>query len=337
MNNQRAVLVVGGQGLLGRYVAEFMQQNNWTVFRGGRHNETQADFRYIDLADISTIAPALQGIDMVVSTIEDHSFALEKHIIDAGGLLVNASTLPKSVRDDIRAYSHNTEAKGTVVPSGGMMGIGALVVRQLMEENPDARRLQQGWMFSVEGDLGRAGSSFVQRCLAGRRHSPSRVFDLGNRGGKKRLMELDKSVEALVCDEVLGKVEADYYIGLDETIPHSIILLFNLLRLLPSIPGPVFGSGVKKEDDTSPPSRERVTFKTDLLKTNGSTVECSVNYDGDYYYSSSVVTGLFAEALLAGIENATIGKGAYFAEEIFQIDQFIDELKKERVTIRAVC
>jgi hypothetical protein len=335
VKNQRVVLVVGAQGLLGRYVAEFMRQRNWTVFRGGRHRENQADFRYIDLADTTTFAPALQGVDMVVSTIEDHSFVLEKHIIDVGGLLVNASTLPVTVREGIRTYSRYTHAKGTVVPSGGMMGLGALIVRQLIEENPDARSLHQGWMFSVAGDLGRSGSSFVQRCLAGRRHSPSRVLDLGDRGGKKRLMELDKSVEALVCDEVLGKVEADYYIGLDETIPHSIILLFNLLRLLPSIPGSVFGSGVKKEGDTSPPSRERVTFKTDLFKTNGSTVECSVNYDGDYY-SSSVVTGLFAEALLAGIENGTIEKGAYFAEEVFQIDQFIDELKKERVTIRTV-
>jgi hypothetical protein len=141
-------------------------------------------------------------------------------------------------------------------------------------------------------------------------------------------------LRSICCPEV-GHLSMQISAGIG-SILGAIQHLFNLLRLLPSIPGPVFGSGVKKEDDTSPPSRERVTFKTDLLKTNGSTVECSVNYDGDYY-SSSVVTGLFAEALLAGIENATIGKGAYFAEEIFQIDQFIDELKKERVTIRAVC
>src|SRR6202042_2787495 len=62
------VLVIGAPGALGALVADPFRRHGWAVRQSSRDPIPPPDFHYVDLTDPATLAPALDGVDLVITT-----------------------------------------------------------------------------------------------------------------------------------------------------------------------------------------------------------------------------------------------------------------------------
>ena len=135
----KSVLVLGAQGLLGRFTARAFRAAGYQVLRAGRRPERAGDFRLVDLARPESVRAALAGVDLVVSSIEDHQMRVEREILRRGGVLLLQATVPAAARRafaaDIAADFPNGPA-GTVVCNIGLSGVSSLVISVHNASNP---------------------------------------------------------------------------------------------------------------------------------------------------------------------------------------------------------
>jgi uncharacterized protein YbjT (DUF2867 family) len=68
-DTQPQVLVIGARGALGALVADAFRRRSWAVRESSR--DPIPDFHYVDLTDPATLAPALDGVDLVITTVPD--------------------------------------------------------------------------------------------------------------------------------------------------------------------------------------------------------------------------------------------------------------------------
>ena len=88
------VLVIGARGALGALVADAFRRHGWAVRESSREPIPSPDFHYVDLTDPATLAPALDGVDLVITTVPDPTLAAERHVLKRGGVLLNLSAGP---------------------------------------------------------------------------------------------------------------------------------------------------------------------------------------------------------------------------------------------------
>ena len=87
------VLVLGGQGVLGTAIAVAFGAAGWTSIRAGRRPDSGTDFRPVDLDEPDTLERALDGIDLIVSTVPDERLVAERLVLKRGGVLINVSAM----------------------------------------------------------------------------------------------------------------------------------------------------------------------------------------------------------------------------------------------------
>ena len=96
------VLVLGGQGVLGSAIAGAFGAAGWTSIRAGRRPDPGADFRPVDLDEPDTLERALDGIDLIVSTVPDDRLVAERMVLKHGGVLINVSAMAASAVQRLR-------------------------------------------------------------------------------------------------------------------------------------------------------------------------------------------------------------------------------------------
>src|SRR6202046_5744130 len=87
------VLVLGGQGVLGTAVAAAFGAAGWTSIRAGRRPDPGADFRPVDLDEPDTLERAVDGIDLIVSTVPDERLVAERLVLTRGGVVIHVSAV----------------------------------------------------------------------------------------------------------------------------------------------------------------------------------------------------------------------------------------------------
>ena len=138
----------------------------------------RTDFRYVDLAAASTLPStlpaALEGVDLVVSTVPDPTLAAERHILENGGVMLNLSAEPASALNSLRGVG---ATDGTVVMNAGIApGVTNLVAAAMLEEYPDADEVELVFTVTTKGSGGKAAADFAHRGLTGlRRHRVATV------------------------------------------------------------------------------------------------------------------------------------------------------------------
>ena len=67
------VLVIGARGALGALVADAFRRHGWAVRQSSQREIPipPPDFHHVDLTDPATLAPALDGVDLVITTVPD--------------------------------------------------------------------------------------------------------------------------------------------------------------------------------------------------------------------------------------------------------------------------
>ena len=128
--SQKTILVLGAQGTLGRFTAQRLRAAGHHVLRGGRRWEKASDFRLVDLDHMETFSAALQGVDLVVSSVEDPETRAEREILRRGGVLISQATIPAAAQRKLHSDSAR-DAKGTVVLNSGLTGVIGLVIKGL--------------------------------------------------------------------------------------------------------------------------------------------------------------------------------------------------------------
>jgi len=82
---QPLVLVVGAHGALGTLVADAVHRRGWALRRSSRDPSRSPGFHHVDLNDPATLPPALDGVDVVITTVPDPALAAELYVLEHGG------------------------------------------------------------------------------------------------------------------------------------------------------------------------------------------------------------------------------------------------------------
>jgi NAD(P)-dependent dehydrogenase (short-subunit alcohol dehydrogenase family) len=186
-DSQPRVLVIGARGALGALVADAFRRRGWAVRGSSRDPVPPPDFQHVDLTDPATLAPALDGVDLVITTVPDPALAAERHVLKHGGTLLNLSAEPATALQSLRRQAGPPE--GTVVMNAGLApGVTNLLAAELRSENPDADEVELVFTVTAQGTGGAASAAFAHRGFTGRGHHRVRQVTLPQPFGSRRVL-----------------------------------------------------------------------------------------------------------------------------------------------------
>ncbi|HVA81027.1 MAG TPA: hypothetical protein VNF29_08885 [Candidatus Binataceae bacterium] len=308
------VLIIGGQGVLGRITADAIRsRGDLTVLIGGRRAARREDFRFIDLARPETIAPALTGVDFAISTVADPQFELERVVVETGARSINISSavLPLGGHVSLRG-------RGLAIVHAGLapLGLQALIAKALVGRYPEAARLEVAMCFSVRGASGPQGREFAYAALTRLPFEPSREIAFSAPIGRRRCF-CAALPEREILHALIPEGEAGVYVGFAEPAIHRTLAALRATRLIRAVPRALFTGGAARPAPaiaTSEPMRQWVAVYDATGRRLGATV---TEGDGDYR-STAIVTRAFLDA---AIERLKTRKpfGVQSAEKLFEL------------------
>jgi NAD(P)-dependent dehydrogenase (short-subunit alcohol dehydrogenase family) len=293
------VLVIGARGALGALVADAFRRHGWAVRESSRGPIPPPDYQYVDLTDAATLAPALHGVELVITTVPDPALAAERHVLKRGGVLLNLSAGPAMALRSLRREAG--QAKGTVVMNAGIApGVTNLLAAQLLEENPGADEVELVFTVTAKGTGGAASADFAHRGFTGRGHHRVKQVTLPEPFGSRRVLGFGPMTDGLTVSP---------YICLAERSLGAIMRTLNAVRLISKLPRAALGPGRRTAAEEA--SREPVAHSVAVLREGRRLDYRLVVGHGDFRMaaSSSIV---FAEALLGRDGRVSAQPGAWY-------------------------
>ena len=252
------VLVLGGQGVLGTAIAVAFGAAGWTSVRAGRRPDSGADFRLVDLDEPDTLEQALDGIDLIVSTVPDERLVAERMVLSRGGVLINVSAMAASAVQRLRRVPG--EPRGTVLMNAGIApGLTNLLAADLLADHPEADEVELVFTVSAKSAVGPAGSRFAHRALTRETRHQTTVVALPEPFGRRRCLgfaEADNGWLGAVAD---GRAVSPY-LCISEHRVHSALLAFNSAGIIARLPRSAFAGAAGSaggRPGRSGPSRSR--------------------------------------------------------------------------------
>ena len=312
------ILVLGAQGVLGSFAARALRADGHAILRGGRRIEPAEDFRLVDLDQPETLTAALSGVDLVVTAIEDPQVRAERQVLRAGGVIVSLATVP-AAGERLLVRESAAGVRGSVVLNAGLSGVGALVVRDLLERHAQADEVEIAYIVSTAGTSGLAGVHYVHRLLTSTPHMQTTVLEFTPPRGRKRCFDLSANDEIPLAASVAGNRRLRSFVGVAESGVNGLLLLLNRIGLLARLPIALLAAGVKSPDRipalTREPMRARFAVRRSgvLLEARG------LESEGDYN-STVQATTVFAHALLDARLAGQLPAGLWRIEELLRLD-----------------
>ena len=328
----KTVLVLGAQGVLGKFTARALRAAGFSVLRGGRRAEEAPDFRLVDLDRPGTLDAALEGVDLVVTSIPDPDGRAESRVIRHGGLLLSEASLPAPAQRRLDAEAKSS-AVGTAVLNSGLTGVCALVAKELLTQQPKADTIEIGFIASVSGSAGLAGCRTAHGWLTAIPRLPTVRREFTPPHGVRPCFDLSQNDILWLSPELTSERRVLSYVGFAEKGLATFLGLLNrvgLLRLLPEI---VLTAGVRLRPAPAELTREPIRMRvavhagSQLLATRG------VDAEGDYN-STTLSTALFARLLLELADKQGVRPGLCCVEDLFELDDLRAELDQNRNFIR---
>jgi hypothetical protein len=327
----KTILVLGAQGVLGTFAARRLSDAGHAVLRGGRRADDAADFRRVDLDRPETLAAALAGVDLVVSCIEDPQVRAELEILRRGGMLLSLATIPTGSQRLLAAEAAKG-AKGSVVLNSGLSGVGALVIKDLLERHPEADTIERGYVISVSGSAGLAGARYIHRLLTERQGLRTAVRRFPPPRGRLRCFDLSDNDQIWMSPALAGGRKARAYLGVAEAPLGMFLRLVNTVGLLARVPESALTMNIKGKPTPRSLTREPMRVRL-AVYAKGKLVEAlGIEAEGDYN-SSVQSTVLFTGALLARGEHAA-PVGLSSVEDLFQLQDFRADLEAGALFVR---
>lgn len=318
------ILVIGGQGVLGAITAAVLRARTpHRVLIGGRRKEAGEDFRYVDLSDRATIAPALAGVDFAISTVADPQFELERVVVESGARSINISSavLPPGGHVSLKG-------SGLAIVHAGLapLGLQALIAKDLLGKHPDAARVEVAMIFSARGASGREGREFAYTALSRLPFEPSRTIPFPEPIGTRRCFSAaipDREVLLSLAPEI----EAGIYVGFGERAVHMAIAALRATRLIRIVPRALF-VGTSGPSDAVAPTDEPVRQWTAVYDGSGRRLAATATEGIGDYHTTALCTLAFLEALIERLKTRK-PIGVQSVERLFTLDDLRPHLPEE--------
>ena len=322
------VLVIGARGALGALVAEAFRRHGWAVRQSSRNPIPPPDFHHVDLTDPATLAPALDGADLVITTVPDPTLAAERHVLKRGGVLLNLSAGPATALRSLRREAG--QAKGTVVMNAGIApGVTNLLAAQLLEDNPGADEAELVFTVTAQGTGGAASADFAHRGFTGQGHHRVKQVTLPEPFGSRRVLgfaEPDRGWLGPVADGLT----VSPYICLAERSLGAMMRTLNAVRLISKLPRAALGPGRRTAVEEA--SGEPVAHSVAVLREGRRLDDRLVVGQGDFRMAAS--SGIvFAGALLGRDGRVSAQPGAWYPEEVLSLNRVEASLRRAGIDV----
>ena len=327
------VLVLGGQGVLGTAIAVAFGAAGWTSIRAGRRPDSGADFRFVDLDEPDTLEQALDGIDLIVSTVPDERLVAERRVLSRGGVLINVSAMAASAVQRLRRLPG--EPRGTVLMNAGVApGLTNLLAADLLADHPEADEVELVFTVSAKSAVGPAGSRFAHRALTRETRHQTTVVALPEPFGRRRCLGFAEADNGWLGAVAEGRAVSPY-LCISEHRVHSALLAFNSAGIIARLPRSAFASAAGPAGPSAPGplGAEPVAHWVAVRRRGACLAARTLRCRGDYR-SAAAGTVLFARSLTAragsgpaGVlvpeEACTIGelRSALAASDIVVVDE----------------
>lgn len=311
---KRDVCIIGAQGALGRVVATQFDPAAWTLHPAGRRPDQAENFRQLDLDRIETVAPALRGVDLLLSTVPHPAYSAERVVLEQGGFLVNCSHAPAEMAIAITASA--AKSVGTVLLNAGLApGVVNLVAADLLENHPEADCLEVGFTLFTEATAGKAGGEFAHHGLTSRNHHHVTALPMPEPFVGLKFIEVAETEDG-GFGRVAGNRAIENYLGFADRPLNLLLRTLNALHLMFLLPRAAFTLG--RRGKVGAASREPTAIwigaRRGDERLGGSMIEC----DGDYR-ATAAAGRIFAEALLDG----EFQPGCFNPEDLFRLDDLL--------------
>ena len=326
------VLVLGGQGVLGAAIAGAFGAAGWTSIRAGRRPDSGADFRPVDLDEPGTLERALDGIDLIVSTVPDERLVAERMVLSRGGVLINVSAMAASAVQRLRRVPG--EPRGTVLMNAGIApGLTNLLAADLLADHPEADEVELVFTVSAKSAVGPAGSRFAHRALTRETRHQTTVVALPEPFGRRRCVgfaEADKGWLGAVAD---GRAVSPY-LCISEHPVHSALLAFNSAGIIARLPRSAFANASRPAAGApgalGPLGAEPVAHWVAVRRRGACLAARTLRCRGDYR-SAAAGTVLFARSLAASPGSRPAG--VLVPEEAFTIGELRSALAESEIVV----
>ncbi|MFI4933568.1 MAG: hypothetical protein ACHP7N_03035 [Caulobacterales bacterium] len=324
--------MAGAQGVLGRFTARALAAAGHNVLRGGRRAEEAADFRLVDLERPQTLAAALDGVDLVVTSIPDPLARLEREVLRRGGLLLSQASVPAPALRLLQADAAEG-AKGTVVVNSGLTGVIGLVARDLLRQFPQADGVEIGFIISLNGSAGLAGVATAHSWLtsAPRLATVRRQFTPPR--GLWSCFDLSLNDIVWMSPALTGARKVRAYMGMAEKGLAAFLRALNKLGLLKRLPVGLLAAPVRSRPPPKELTHEPIRMRTAVYERGQLLAARGVDAEGDYN-STVLSTAIFAGALLNRLGPGDLPAGLFFVEDLFQLGDMKACLDKEQIVVQ---
>jgi NAD(P)-dependent dehydrogenase (short-subunit alcohol dehydrogenase family) len=321
------VLVLGGAGVLGSFIAERLRARGHEVVRAIRPG--RPDGLALDLADPAAVAAAAAAVDLTVSTVREPRLTPERAVLARGGVLLSIASL---TLEDRRALA--AEARGApglvVLHAGANPGVSTAVLKDLLARHPGADGAELVVTLSRGGSRGRHGAvTAALPLLKRRRRHPVATVDVPQPYGRRRCMAVGDGSEGFF-GEVGGGLRRRLYWCHLEPAMHQALLGLNTLGVLGAIPSRALARR------RPVPSRLSTEPKRDVVAVSlGGRRLGAVCVEGEGDYAVTVAaTVVYAELLLARRARAPGLSGCFGAEDLVGLAELAPALAERGVTLR---
>lgn len=317
MSTPGRVCVIGAQGSLGNSVARQFASAGWTVYPAGRRADTRDGFRRLDLDRPETLGPALQDVDLVVSTVSHPGLTAERWVLEHGGILVNCSHNDAPVAAAMAAEAG--KAKGTVLLNAGLVpGIANLAAAELLGTYPQADRLEVAFTILSAGTAGKAGGEFAHEGLASRSHHRTVKMPMPDPFGELTCIQLAEGHD-FGFGGVAASRQIEVYLGFADRALSLGLQALNALRLMRVMPKAAFTVRRGPQDESSQePTAVWLGARRGTKRLGASIIEC----EGGYRLTAASAE-LFAEKLARDPR-----PGCFNPEDLFSLDDLVPPLEE---------
>ena len=321
------VLVLGGQGVLGTAIAGAFAAAGWTSVRAGRRPDSGADFRPVDLDEPDTLERALDGIDLIVSTVPDERLVAERLVLTRGGVLINVSAMAAGAVQRLRRVPG--EPRGTVLMNAGIApGLTNLLAADLLARHPEADEVELVFTVSAKSAVGPAGSRFAHRALTCEARHQTTVVPLPEPFGRRRCVGFAEADNGWL-GAVAGGRAVSPYLCISEHRVHSALLAFNSAGLIARLPRSAFASA--PSDAHGAAGAEPVAHWVAVRRRGACLAARTLRCRGDYR-SAAAGTVLFGRSLAAGLRSGGPA-GVLVPEDAFTIGELRPALAESDIVV----
>ena len=310
--------------MLGALVADAFSQAGWDVRRGARRPLDAPGALLVDLDRPETVRAALDGADIVVTTVPDPALRAEAAVLEHGALLLSTVAVTGEEARALRGPA--TGARGTVVLNAGLMpGVTNLAAAELLRAHPDADCVELAMTASTAGTLGRAGGAFGYANLRTRRRHRTAPIPLPAPYGTRRCIEFAEDSGGWLGALARGR-EVRTWLCFTQRLQHDALLLANALGACRALPRSRFV--VEHRPGDGGPSRDPVAEWVAVGRAGRRLAAMTVECEGDYGATAAVVVTL-AERLTT----RELPAGAFDVHELLRLDDVAAALAERGVRV----